>query len=104
MSAATIINTLWQTCDEKKLSEAQLQSLCQSEELALHLKNIAMFMDRVAAIKAYDTETGCLESKDDVSAMLWGLSSTIEMLASAVHVSGDAAAVLASRRDSVPTK
>lgn len=101
MSAGKIISTLWQAADAAKLSKEQLDDLCQSEELALHLRNLALFMDRVAALKASDSETGWLESKDDVSAMLWGLSSTIETLAEAVHVAGDASALLAARQRSL---
>ncbi|TXH01076.1 MAG: hypothetical protein E6R09_07335 [Rhodocyclaceae bacterium] len=99
MSAAKIINTLWQATDETKLSAEQLRSLCQSEQLALDLKNLALIMDRLAVLNIDDKDGGFLHDREDVSAALWGFSSVIEVLASAVHISGDAAGVLALRAD-----
>lgn len=97
MSAAKIINTLWQATDDTKLSAEQLRSLCQSEQLALDLKNVALIMERLAALNIDEKEGGYLQDREDVSATLWGFSSVIEALASAVHISGDAAALLALR-------
>lgn len=97
MSAAKIISTLWQATDEKKLSVEQLQSMCQSEQLAIDLKNVALMMDRLAALSFDDKDGGYLQDREDVSAALWGFSSVIETLSSAVHISGEAAALLALR-------
>ena len=97
MSAGKMIRALWQASDPRQITDDQLRELCQSEELALHLDNIAMIMDRLAVFKANDVHAGGLEDKGDVSRLLWGLSSTIEAIAAAVHVSGDAEAVLAGR-------
>lgn len=97
MGAGKIMRTLWCNTDERKLTDEQLIDLCKSEELSQHLGNIALFMDRVALLTACDSESGALRDREDVSAMLWGLSATVEALSEAVLIAGDASAILRGR-------
>lgn len=91
------MRTLWRNTDARKLTDEQLSDLSQSEELSIHLSNLALFMDSVASLTASDSESGALTDSKNVSSMLWGLSSTIEALSEAVFIAGEASAIRQSR-------
>ncbi len=106
MSAAGIINTLWESIDPKELSDEHLESMCRSSGQSFELLNLADVMEGLGCMISNDGNRGSnvagnFQDSESVSQLLWVLADAVKTSASVCFVLSEARALRNQRREMV---